>query len=262
MTVAIIAGETLILLLMAVLVAGLLRSHAELLVTVKGRAERTERPPAATSGSMEIDPRLPAVAGDRSAISARPLTGTRLDGTEVTIDLHGRRKDVLLAFLSSGCGTCDAFWAVFHERRFKSPAQADVIVVAKDPEMESSSQLMKKAPPKLPLVMSGQAWVDYDVPASPYFVFVDVARQEIAGEGAASTWAQVERLLQDAVADRELAADRPGAQASRLELKLTDSHPARIAQADAALIAAGLSPDDPSLWEGGSSGPPASADAD
>src|SRR4051812_2756226 len=112
MTTAILAGETLILVVMAVLLAGLLRSHAEVLVAVKGRRASTAPQPSGRT-PLDVDPRLPEEPGQREVIAAPPVVGTRLDGTEVKIQLAGRDANVLLAFLSSGCTTCDAFWSVF-----------------------------------------------------------------------------------------------------------------------------------------------------
>ena len=75
--------------------------------------------------------------------------------------------------------------------------------------------------------MSSDAWNDYGVPVSPYFVLVDGPTGTIEGEGAASTWSQVGSLLSRAEADVEAENER------------------RI---DADLDAAGISPNDPSLY--------------
>src|SRR2546427_62832 len=76
------------------------------------------------------------------------------------------------------------------------PRSGQLVIVTKDTEFESPSQLAKKAPRRVPLVMSSEAWTDYDVPVSPYFVYVDGQSGEIRGEGAAATWPQVARLLE------------------------------------------------------------------
>ena len=76
-----------------------------------------------------------------------------------------------------------------------------LVVVTKDPSHESPARLRELAPPGVRVVMSSAAWVDYDVPASPYFVHVD-ARGELAGEGTAQRFDQVLSLLADAVSRR------------------------------------------------------------
>ena len=52
--------------------------------------------------------------------------------------------------------------------------------------MESPSRLRDLAPADVPVVMSSQAWEDYGVTMSPYFVLVG-ADGEVRGEGAASS---------------------------------------------------------------------------
>ena len=44
-------------------------------------------------------------------------------------------------------------------------------------------------------MLSSEAWDDYDVPISPYFVQVDGSSNEIAAEGAAASWEQLLDLL-------------------------------------------------------------------
>ena len=94
---------------------------------------------------------------------------------------------------------------------------------------ESPAALTNLAPQRHAVVMSSQAWDDYGIPVSPYFVLVDGSTASIEGEGAASTWSQVGSLLSRADADIEAENER------------------RI---DADLEAAGISPDDPTLYPG------------
>ena len=73
--------------------------------------------------------------------------------------------------------------------------------------MESPSRLQELAPSDIPVVMSSQAWDDYGVTLSPYFLFVGAWSGTVRSEGAASTWPQVRSLLADAIADERLAED-------------------------------------------------------
>ena len=50
--------------------------------------------------------------------------------------------------------------------------------------------------------MSSQAWSDYEVPGSPYFLLVEEGR--VSGEGSGSTWSQVRALLGQASDDTEV----------------------------------------------------------
>ncbi len=60
------------------------------------------------------------------------------------------------------------------------------MIVTRGPEREQRSKLRSLAPSEVPVVMSSQAWEDYAVPGSPYFVLVEDGA--IRGEGVATTW--------------------------------------------------------------------------
>ena len=49
--------------------------------------------------------------------------------------------------------------------------------------------------------MSTDAWLEYKVPQTPYFVYVDGPTGRIVGEGSAGTWDQVVSLWSQALAD-------------------------------------------------------------
>ncbi len=236
---------------MAVLMAGLLRSQAELLGRTRRQRTLTgSETPAADGDALDFDPALAPIPDDRIAIAAPPALGEKLDGTRETVDFRSGRN-TLLAFLSSGCTVCETFWRAFNSADLSTlPGNAELVVVTKDRDSESPSQLLRKAPAGVRLLMSSDAWTDFDVPTAPYFVYVDGGSAEIRGEGAASKWDQVEQLLADAIADAALLAPAapldPGT--ARLQRRIFDSHPERIRQADEALLAAGIDPNHPSLW--------------
>ena len=234
-----VIGNTVGLILLSVLLAGLLRSHADVLTRLSSERRSSD-------SGFEMAPGLAPVAGSRSLAAAPPLTGERLDGQPISVDLGPGSASVLLAFLSSGCLSCDHFWQAFRNDEDRSPGGARLVIVTKDTSLESPSQLLKKAPPELPLVMSTEAWTDYDVPTSPYFVFVDGESGEIRGEGAASDWRQLRSLVEDAVADFRIG-ENENTGSERLDRGLFDSHPERIRQMDRDLLAAGITPDHPSL---------------
>jgi hypothetical protein len=235
-----VIGNTVGLILLGVLLAGLLRSHADVLT-------RLSRERRSSDSGFAMAPGVAPVAGSRSLASTPSLTGKRLDGRPISVDLGPGAASVLLAFLSSGCSSCDHFWEAFRTDEDRSVGGAKVVIVTKDTSLESPSQLLKKAPPGFPLVMSTAAWTDFAVPTSPYFIFVDGDSGEIRGEGAASEWRQLRSLVEDAVADARLS-ENGKAGSETLDRGLFDSHPERIRQMDRALLGAGITPDHPSLW--------------
>jgi hypothetical protein len=209
--------EGVALVVLAVLVAGLLRSHAEILRALA--AEPRER-----GGAL---PQPPASARAGAELRAAPLQGTTLAGDAVVLSFDAATSQpTLLAFLSSGCSTCAGFWERLAEPLL--PAGVRTVIVTHDRARERPAKLRELAPPELPVLMSSSAWEDYRVPGSPYFVLVDGF---IRGEGLATSWEALASLVGDAIADqREVAAG------SR--------------DVDAILRANGIGPDHPSLRPG------------
>ncbi len=89
--------------------------------------------------------------------------------------------------------------------------------------------------------MSSDSWDDYEVPGSPYFVFVEGDSGRIIGQGTAPDWDQVVRLMSEAGDDAALNASRAAsdARARRAERRHLDDR-AREARADEMLMAAGI----------------------
>lgn len=244
--------ETIALVLLSLLVAGLLRSHAEIL----RRLSPGEEPPAQRSTEHVPGPH-------RDAGSAHDIAGTTLSGEPLKIAVAGGGTSSLVAFLSSGCSTCGAFWDAFRaETRGALPGVARLIVVTKDSSHESPSKLRKLAPKDVPVVMSSKAWDAYAVPMTPYFVYVDGPTGQVAGEGTAEAWSQVRSLIEDALLDVETAdalnasAVTDGVQGNGSSADGNGSMPAgrpaltvaRSSRIDEELRAAGIGPDHPSLF--------------
>jgi hypothetical protein len=208
-----VAAETVLLVLLLLLVAGLLRSHAEILRRLGALGE--EEPAA-----------LPSLTVHRADPAAPEVAGLTLDGDAVGVSLAG--KPTLLAFLSSGCTTCETFWSGLGE---EGPGGVRVVAVTKDGSHESPARLRELTTGEVPVVLSSAAWTDFDVPGSPYFVLCEGGR--VRGEGSATGWEQLGSLLRDALED-ERAAGSAG--------------PERARRADDALAAAGIAPGHPSLY--------------
>ena len=202
----VVAIQAVAIVLLGVLVVGLLRSHAEILRKLHelGAGLDPDAAPGVTSA-------VPTPVR-RDAATAFDLAGTTPGDEAVRIGVVGTRQSTLLAFLSSGCATCGGFWETFAATdRLAVPGGARLVVVTKGPEAESGSRIGDLAPSAFPVVMSTEAWLEYKVPATPYFVYVDGPSGRIVGEGSAATWEQVTSLWSQALADAkggEARADR------------------------------------------------------
>jgi len=218
---ALVSVETVLLVVLLVLVAGLLRSHAELLRRV---GPAPDRDPAL--------PQPPAAPRAGAALGAAPLQGTTPQGEPVALSFAGpSATPTLLAFLTSGCGTCAGFWETLGEPRLPG---VQTVIVTRGSDREQPARLGSLAPEGVPVVMSSAAWEDYSVPGAPYFVLVD---GHIRGEGVATGWSALASLVGDALADAGWAS-----QSAR--------GPERAAQVEAKLAAGGIRPGDPSLYPG------------
>ena len=209
MLVALVAVETIVVALLAVIVVALLRSHAEILRRLPGPDTGTEASDEHTI-TLHDTPTIPATLPSprRRATEAHDIGGTTLDAEPVVVSMRSG-TDTLLAFLSTGCLTCRTFWdGLRPEVRRPLPGDPRVVVVVKDPSVESPSKLRDLAPEDLDVVHSSAAWEHFDVAMSPYFCFVDGTTGEVRSEGSAMTWEQVASLLRDALLDEEVAARR------------------------------------------------------
>jgi len=222
--------------LLGLLVTGLLRSHAEILRALHelGADLDPDGPARAAPVAAPRLARQDVELGDRPAAD---LVGTTPRGDALSIAVVGVQHDTLLAFLTSGCSTCSAFWETFARRAPMVPGGARLVVVTRGPEMESPSRLVKFTPQEVPVVMSEDAWRSYDVPGAPYFAFVDGPSGQIVGEGAGMSWNQVVSLVEQALDDA--GDDRRHRRRHR---------PSGADRADQALSAAGITPGHPSLY--------------
>jgi hypothetical protein len=217
--------------LLGLLVAGLLRSHAEILRALHEAGVGLD--PNAAPRDLARGPL--GRTGDGTAID---IAGVDAAGASVQLAVGAVPHRTLLAFLSSTCLTCREFWSAFADPDLDVPADARLVVVTQGPEAESPSSIRKLAPRDVRTVLSSDAWRAYGVPGAPYFVLVDGPRGEVVGEGAATSWPQVRNLIEQALAD---SAER-GAGARN-----------RHARVDDELRAAGIEPGDPRLYPGATS---------
>lgn len=226
--------EGFVILVLSVLVVGLLRSHAEILKSLhdlgagEGGTHSSQQTPRVREGLAQPK------AG---SIDAVDIAGVRPGGGAGKVTLVGPQS-TLLAFMSSGCSVCAGFWDAFSSGVDLPDESTRLVIVTRGPDRESESAVEKLAPDHHQVLMSSDAWEDYDVPVSPYFVMID-GDGTVVGDGAAANWTQLVNLMNEAVSDQQAS-----------------SHRARHDRIDRDLARAGIEPDDPSLWENQSESSP------
>jgi hypothetical protein len=250
--------EALVIAALGVLVVGLLRSHAEILrrlhelgAGVYDDEDDTVDVRDGVTSSIDLSDRpirtregVPEPRADATA--AADISGVTPDGNGKVVGVVGAEHSTLLAFLSSGCGTCGDFWRAFAsgEADALPGRNTRLVIVTKGPEEESVSAVQGLAPPGHATLMSSAAFDDYGVPVSPYFILVDGPSSQVIGEGAAGSWSQVANLLQQAAADAGMTTDGRELSSSRRPR----AGDVREARADVDLLAAGIAPGHPSLY--------------
>jgi hypothetical protein len=239
-----VAAEAIAILLLAVLVAGLLRSHADILRTLH-RLENGPSMAGAGTGAansavagLRIPTGMP-VASQGAGGVRRPgfdLVGVSPTGDVVQVGLLGTRHNTLLAFFSTGCESCGALWQALQGGPVAVPGGARLVIVTKGPEEESPPLVESLAPTPVTTIMSSAAWSDYQVPVYPYFVYVHGPSGQVIGEGAAGSWSQITSLLGQALAEAGLVEPPLGPSIRDQRSRIDDD-----------LAAAGIYPGHPSL---------------
>ena len=258
---AVVIALALAVALLGLLVVGLLRSHAEVLRSLHALGAGREDTAPRTAGPVDVPFGVgPGVVGPAGVTGTRApdVSGSTPDGDAAQVAV-GTGASTLLAFLSSGCLTCRGFWERFREAGAAGlPAGTRLVVLTQGAERESASAVRQLAGDGLDVVMSTSAWEGYEVPGSPYFVLVDGATGRVSGEGSATAWEQVQRLVGEATGDRELALAQQGHGHAHDHGAHGHDHAHehgvdagdgahREARADRELLAAGITPGHPSL---------------
>ena len=243
-----------VVLLLAVLVAGLLRSHADILKALHDLGAGVGDPAgdvhSHTSGPSHPGPQSvpltlgPVLASDRDSTSAPTVAGVTPAGDALAVAPATAGGLTLLAFLSTGCASCAGFWESFRRpEQLGLPAGTRLVVVTKGPDREIPGEVAALAAPGLSVLMSSDAWSDYEVPGSPFFVLVDGTSGRRVGEGVANHIDQVAELVRRAEVDAAASTltTRPGR-----DVGIDGA--ARESANDQELIDAGIRPADPSLY--------------
>jgi hypothetical protein len=254
---ALVVGLTVAVALLGLLVAGLLRAHAEVLRTLHGMGVDLDPSREVAVAPPQGRPTQGRPTGARptparpSPAAVEDLTGTTPAGGAVSLAVGGVAHDTLVAFLTSGCATCRGFWDAFRAGPVDVPGGARLVVVTRGPEAESPGTVANLAG-SLPVVMSSEAWEAYDIPYAPYFVYVSGPAGRVMGEGVAAGWEEVRTLVSNAVADGTTTPRRGLHERSRADQRRDD-------EVDRQLRAAGIEPGDPRLYPASLHTPPGGA---
>lgn len=227
---ALVVVEGLVIVLLVVLVAGLLRSHADILRKLEalGAGEDATLRSTLRAGTMS-SPR------HTEPVSLTALSGPTPRGNAVSVALTDSEGYVLLAFLSAGCSTCQTFWKAFRAGMEMPRSDIRPVIVTQGPESESPAEIELRAPSEFTTIMSDEAWDAFRVPGTPYFQLIDATLGMVVGEGSAGSWARLVDLIERATLDSSFARINAGTKE-------------RQADSDTELGEAGIDPGDPSMY--------------
>ena len=142
---ALVIVEAVVIAILTVLVAGLLRSHADILRALHSlgidedelRGARADEPTFHTREGVST-PR--STVGDPDA---HDIVGVTPGGGTARAAVVATRHTTLLAFLSSGCLTCRDFWDAFGGELDLPGTDTALVVVTQGPEAESASAVQR-----------------------------------------------------------------------------------------------------------------------
>jgi hypothetical protein len=244
--VALVVVVTFVVLLLGLLVAGLLRSHADILRSLHELGVGVGDPAGASepSSARSAAAHMPTWSDPSTALRPAPtVAGVTPAGDARAVAVDNTDGFTLLAFLSSGCATCAAFWeALQAPESLELPRDTRVAIVTKGPDRELPAEVARMTTGHVPVVMSTEAWLEYEVPGSPFFVLVDGASGVSVGQGVAPHVEQLLDLIRRAEHDRTQHHRPRGRPSARR------NGPEREADADDILQMAGIRPGDPSLY--------------
>jgi hypothetical protein len=229
--------ETILLIVLTVLVAGLLRAYA----TVLKRLHQLDGAPSGPK-PFELDSATPVAAPtSRDEWTAgHDLAGETVRAELVSTRVVGVEHDTVLLFLSSGCASCEVFWSEL-ARPVTLPSNTRLVIVTQGADSESRDAIAVLASPDLDVLMSTPAWRDYEVPGSPHVVYVEGRSGRVRGEGTGQSWGQVAQLLARATGDTTFLDGKAPAGKPKRDAEIE-------AQIDRELMAAGIRPGDPRLY--------------
>ncbi|MCW2621578.1 MAG: hypothetical protein JWL64_1180 [Frankiales bacterium] len=196
---AVTTGLLVALACLGLLVAALLHALADLqhrVLSLETAAARRAVAPSPHPVGAVPAPAPAAVAGttpdgDGDVV---PLRGTRPDGQPVELRLDDGTW--LVAFLSTSCAVCTAVWQRLSAGELdRAGGAVRAVVVVKDPDVEDADAVRVLSPGAVPVVLSSEAWRDYEVPGSPYLLLLDGVSSRVLSEGPVRGWDDVLRMV-------------------------------------------------------------------
>ena len=201
--VALVIVSTFVVLVLGILVAGLLRSHADILRSLHDLGAGVGDPTGSRPPPSPVPVTCHARRRARRSVPAPAVAGVTPTGDARAVAVDNSDDLTLLGFLSSGCTGCAAFWDALQEPGAPAAARPHP---RRDrhqgPDREVPAEVRARATGRVPVVMSTDAWLDYQVPGSPFFVLVDGATGRKVGQGVASQVGQLAELVRRAEHDR------------------------------------------------------------
>jgi hypothetical protein len=175
-----VGGLTLAVLLLSILLARALRLQVDVTRKVELMERRMDRMTRAASEGSAVEgvdaPQESPRGGD--AVDVR---GTTPKGEPVVVDPVDE-DGVVFLFLSTTCGICLSLWRnlVGREDALKTNRWVVVLREHDDPTDVAQDLLLASAPS---VVMSDEAFADYEIPGSPYVVVVGSRPTDVVAEG-------------------------------------------------------------------------------
>lgn len=178
--------------LLTVVVAALVRTlsaTSRRLDLLERRLHREQRHEAARTAPATGVPGSAASGPEADAVDIR---GVDPEGRALVVPLEASERPTLLAFLSTSCGSCVGFWERLRDGDLASEAPGVVpIVVTKSAAVEDADRIRSLATTDMPVVLSSEAWNDYEVPGSPYVMVVSASPGSVVTEGAVVRWSDI-----------------------------------------------------------------------
>lgn len=241
---------TVVVAVQLLLLIGLLRSHAEILEQLHafgagvdpsqaGHQTGQAVSPVTSPSGMPTPTPLATQLGPLAPAEGRRATdvsGSSPSGEVLGLRVNDVDHDTVLVFLSSSCAGCAPYWTALAGDP-GVPDETRVVIVTREEPDEDAAAIVDLAPPGLPVVMSSDAYADLEIPGSPYVVHVEGRSGRVRGEGTAASWPAVRGLLLRGTASEGSARAKAAADARRER------------DADRHLLAAGIAPGDPSLYQ-------------
>jgi len=181
--------------LLILLVIGLLRSYGELVRVLDAGIKVN-----IDQGASQTLPMASSMAAPGT--EAPGIAGETLSGGARVVATSGAEDHLLVAFLSSGCGSCVPFWRELRANQGRLPdLEAEVVVVTKGVDREEPGKLQELAGSDVQVIMSDESWSAYDVPLTPHFALIDRSGGTIIGEGSSADPTALADLMRRAAAD-------------------------------------------------------------